>query len=158
MAKVDDKMFYPFVRSAYNYDRDAVSRETGVICEDESLTKQSFRDECDINTIVRNFGLTGQLPSDVRMPQYGDFTGISDYQSALNAVIAADDAFMELPAELRARFHHDPQHLLEFLANDANREEAQRLGLITESPTVPAGSVSDNPDKGVGGDPKGQTP
>lgn len=122
-----------FLRTPYNYDVDAVSDETGLKCEDVSLTKQSFRDECDINTIVRNFGLTGELPDNVRVPQYGDFTGISDYQSAMNAVIAADAAFMELPAELRARFHNDPQALLEFVSNDNNYDEAVKLGLVVPS-------------------------
>ena len=48
-----------FCRSEYNYDRDKVSEETGLNCKDLSLAKQSFADECDINNIVKRFGLTG---------------------------------------------------------------------------------------------------
>jgi len=124
----------PFVRSPYNYDVMAVSDETGLDCSDDpSLAKQSFAEECDINTIVRQFGLTGQLPDNVRAPQYGDFTGVFDYQSALNAVIAADDAFMEMPAHVRARFHNDPAAFVEFCSNPDNIEEMDKLGLVVKS-------------------------
>lgn len=120
----------PFVRNPYNYDPDAVSLETGLECLDASLAIQDQRDEVDINTIVRRFGLTGKLPEDIRAPVYGDFEGISDYQSALNAVIAADDAFMAMPADVRSRFNNDPAAFVEFCSDDKNREEAEKLGLV----------------------------
>ena len=135
----------PFVRSPYNYDVMEVSNETGLRCEDVSLAVQDQRDEVDINTIVRRFGLTGQLPEDIRAPEYGDFTGVSDYQSALNAVMEADSEFNRMPAELRARFNNDPQLLLEFVSDERNREEAGKLGLLRVAPGtgsvgLPAGS------------------
>ena len=87
----------PFIRTPYNYDTLAASDESAIQCLDESLAKQSFQEECDINTIVRRFGLTGEMPSNVRMPTYGDFTGISNYQDALNAILEAEDSFMAMP-------------------------------------------------------------
>ena len=51
-----------FLRTPYNYDVDEVSAETGLACFDESLTQQQFKEESDINEIVRRFGLTGQTP------------------------------------------------------------------------------------------------
>ncbi|AXH75890.1 MAG: internal scaffolding protein [Microviridae sp.] len=139
-------MSVPFVRSPYNYDRDLASAESALDCSGSpSLAKQSFADECDINTIVRNFGLTGQLPDNVTAPQYGDFEGIFDYQSALNAVIAAEDSFMAMPADLRARFHNSPQALLEFVSNDSNRDEAVKLGLV-DPPPVSSPPVSTPPE------------
>ena len=65
-----------FLRSPYNYDMDEASDLSGLRCEDESLAIQSARDETDINTIVRRFGLTGELPGDFDMPQSGDFTNV----------------------------------------------------------------------------------
>lgn len=123
-----------FIRSANNYDMEAVSTETGLFCKDVSLAVQAERDEVDINTIVKRFGLTGKLPDDIRAPQYGDFTGVVDYQGALNAVIEADREFMRLPADLRYRFHNDPQALLSFVSNDENIEEARKLGLLKPLP------------------------
>jgi len=135
----------PFLRTPYNYDVDLVSDETGLKCKDPSLAQQNFKDESDINYIVRQFGLTGELPSQTISPQYGDFTGVLDYHSAVNAVLAAQDEFMDLPAQIRARFNNDPAHLIDFLGNDENREEAIKLGLvakpISEPSETPVGEV-----------------
>jgi phage internal scaffolding protein len=120
----------PFLRTAYNYDLDAASNESGLHCEDASLTQQHFKDECDINNILRQFNVTGLLPEATLTPRYGDFTGISDYHSALNQVIAAEDEFMRLPAELRARFENDPAQLIDFLDKSENKDEAIKLGLV----------------------------
>ena len=42
-------------------DMDEASVEAGLECKDDSLAVQSQRDEADINTIVRRFGLSGEL-------------------------------------------------------------------------------------------------
>lgn len=120
----------PFLRTPYNYDLDAASNESGLHCEDATLTQQHFKDECDINNILRQFNITGLLPETPLSPRYGDFTGITDYQSALNQVIAAEHEFMRLPAELRARFDNDPAQLIEFIENSDNKNEAIKLGLV----------------------------
>lgn len=102
-----------------------------------SLTKQSFKDECDINTIVRKYSQTGVL-THVRTtrPMFGDFTKVSSYQEALNAVMAAQDSFMTLDPKIRARFGNDPQQFLDFIDDPSNLDEARRLGLVPpEKPT-----------------------
>jgi phage internal scaffolding protein len=124
----------PFLRTPYNYDVDKVSDETGLVCPDPSLAQQNFKDETDINYIVRQFGLTGELPGKPLSPQYGDFTGVLDYHSAVNAVLAAQDEFDHLPAQMRARFNNDPAELIDFLGKEENREEATKLGLVDEKP------------------------
>lgn len=126
-----------FIRSAYNYDADAVSRETGLSCpEDEGMTMQQFKEECDINTIVKRFGLTGEIPGDFRMPVSGDFTDVTDFHSAMNLVRAAEEAFATVPAHIRARFSHDPAALMAFLDDAGNRDEALKLGLLQPPPEV----------------------
>lgn len=123
----------PFVRSPYNYDTGVASDESGLACLDPSLATQEARDEVDINTIVRRFGLTGELPQGLRAPSYGDFTGIGDYQSALNAVLAAEATFNQVPAEVRARFANDPQRFLAFCSDPANADELEKLGLLSDA-------------------------
>jgi phage internal scaffolding protein len=127
----------PFLRTPYNYDPDAASNESGLHCEDATLAQQHFRDECDINNILRQFNITGLLPEAPLSPRYGDFTGIGDYHTALNQVIAAEDEFMSLPATIRARFENDPAQLIEFLDKSENKDEAIKLGLIKESVELP---------------------
>ena len=118
-----------FLRSAFNYDTDQASDEAGLKCSDESLTQQQFKEEADINTIVDRFLRSGVLPTPVNMPQYVDYEGVFDFQSAMNVVRAADENFMRLDAKVRARFNNSPQEFLEFFANPENTEEAIRLGL-----------------------------
>lgn len=138
-----------FLRSTWNYDRDAASKEAGVVAHDvdpesgEILVgaQQQFKEECDINEIVRRFGLTGQLPDVPRAPVSGDFTGIVDFRTAMEAVRKAEEGFMEFPAELRARFQNDPQQMLQFLGDERNRDEALKLGLIAKPPEVPRDAV-----------------
>lgn len=135
MARND---FGVFLRTPYNYDVAAASDETAIFCPDtpeNRRTKQEFADEVNINTIVRRFGLTGELPKDFRSPMYGDFDMVTDFKSAVDAVVRAGDEFDRMPAELRARFDNDPQKLLEFVADEGNRDEAIKLGLVLP-PTV----------------------
>nr|QJB18840.1 MAG: internal scaffolding protein [Microvirus sp.] len=130
------KITPPFLRTPYNYDRDAASNESGLACEEPSLTQQHFKDETDINNILRQFNITRLLPEVSLSPRFGDFTGIGDYQGALNAVIAAEDGFMALPANLRARFGNDPAQLIDFLSDENNRSEAEKLGLLEAQKTA----------------------
>jgi phage internal scaffolding protein len=126
-----------FLRTPYNYDVNEASDASGLVCEDPSLAQQHAKDETDINTIVRRFGLTGELPSNVRVPQYGDFTHTTDYHTAMNAVLAANEAFMQLPADVRTRFNNDPGALVDFVSDDNNRAEAEKLGLVLAATAAP---------------------
>lgn len=129
-----------FIRTPYNYDTDEVSNETGLVCPEPTMAQQQFRDEADINTIMERFGRTGELIAPVRMPQYGDFTGVNDYHTAMNAVIEAQASFDALPAKVRARFDNDPGRFVEFCLDENNRDEAVSLGLVApeKEPVVPA--------------------
>lgn len=119
-----------FLRTMYNYDTDAASNESGLACEEPTLAQQHFKEECDINNILQKFNITGILPEAPLSPRYGDFTGIGDYHTALNRVMAAQDEFEALPAQIRARFDNDPAKLIDFLDDEANRPEAEKLGLV----------------------------
>jgi len=129
-----------FVRNEYNYDMDEASVEAGLECKDDSLAVQSQRDEADINTIVRRFGLSGELPQGVRAPTYGDFEDIVDFQSAMNAVRGAEESFMAMPAEVRSRFGNDPQAFVEFCSDEANLDEMRKLGLAIPAKVEDSGA------------------
>lgn len=120
----------PFLRSAFDGFADVVSAATGLQCLDLSLAQQSYAEEADINTIVNKFLRTGEFPDAVSRPRFGDFTGVVDnYQDALNLVIAADEAFMALPANIRKRFDNDPAKYVSFFEDPRNFDEAISLGL-----------------------------
>lgn len=128
-------MLSVFIRSPNNYDADLVSLETGLTCVEPTLTKQAFAEEADINVIVQRFGITGSLPENPLPASFGDFTGISDYHSAMNAVAEANEAFDALPAAIRAKFLNDPANLVLFLEDPSNRDEAVSLGLVNKAPS-----------------------
>lgn len=113
----------------FNYDVDADSVATGLACLDVSLAQQSSQKECDINEIVRRFGLTGELPDNIRIPVVSDYDAIFDFQSAQNVLAEARQEFMRIPAEIRSRFNHDPQKFYDFCINPDNLDELRKLGL-----------------------------
>ena len=127
----------PFIRTQYNYNRDAVSLECGHANNEPTMTQQQFRDECDINTILDRFGVTGMVPTNVRQPLAMDFVEATDYQSALNALIEAEQSFMEMPAKIRAEFDNDPGKFITFFEHEENRERAIQLGLIQKPAETP---------------------
>lgn len=104
----------------------------------DSLTKQSFVAEADINTIVSRYDKSGVLPSGERSPTFGDFTNL-DYRRIQNQIVEVNEMFASLPPELRRVHGNDPAALMDWLANPENRDEAIKLGLFpsTEAQTPP---------------------
>ncbi|QGH72143.1 MAG: scaffold protein [Microviridae sp. ctD0m35] len=107
-----------------------------------SRTKQSFADAVNINIIVKKIARTGLAPQKSGA-FYGDFSSGDDYQTALQKIQNADEAFMSLPVDIRTRFQNDPSQLLNFLADPKNLEEAVKLGLMDKS-LLPATSPLGN--------------
>ncbi|WNK14181.1 MAG: internal scaffolding protein [Microvirus sp.] len=132
-----------FARNGYNYDVDFASQTTSLLMTEPSLTQQSFKDECDINVIVEQFGITGKLPTAVYMPTFDDFTEVVDFQTALEQIQRAEASFMAMPANVRERFANDSQKFLEFTSDSRNAEEAKALGLFKDaaSPSLPIPNI-----------------
>lgn len=118
------------VRGPYQYDAEAVSRETGLMCLDPSLTVQADAEETDINVLLKRFGVTGEMPQRVEIPLQEDFLRTLTYHEALNEIRAAEEAFMEYPADIRARFNHDAGLMVAWASDPKNREEAEGMGLV----------------------------
>lgn len=119
-------------RSPGSYDADAESLRTG---QDDggmpSLTVQDQREDADINVILKRFGITGELPVSQRVPlEIVDVDEVLDYRTCVDRVMNANKAFAAQPASVRNRFNNDPAAFVEFFMDDANREEAEKLGLV----------------------------
>lgn len=120
----------PFLRSRYNYDRDAASNESSLHCKDPSLAQQGDKEDADINVLVKRFGVTGTMPQLNREAlDPNQFHEITDFHQAVNAIKDATHEFMKMPADIRRRFQNDPHEFLAFVHDDKNREEADRLGI-----------------------------
>lgn len=106
---------------------------------DKGLTVQADRDDADINKIVSRFQKSGQLPPSLKgEPFYGDVSEFGDLQQSMLKVQEAQDLFMQFPAEVRERFENNPVNLIDFLADEGNRKEAEELGLVVAKPVAEA--------------------
>jgi len=104
--------------------------DIGHVNDEPSLTQQQFKDECDINNIMKSYQETGTINHlNPRTAVYGDFHDVKDFKESLELVQAANETFMLLPATIRTRFENDPAKLVEFCNDPNNLEEAIQLGL-----------------------------
>jgi len=136
------------IRSIYDGQQDIVSQASGLDCsKDKGRTKQSMKDECDINKITARYERTGALPDMIREdPQYGDFSDVPSFQEALHLVSLAETQFGALDARVRARFENDPAQFLAFATDPANLGEMVKLGLAVERPSpTPSPAASSAP-------------
>lgn len=134
-------MAAPFIRTQYNLDATKNSDDTGLRCLDKTLTQQQFKEQTDINVLFGKYLETGEIPQ-VEGMAYGDFTGVFDFQTAMNAVRVAEESFQTLPARIKNRFDNNPQKLVEFLNDPENLEEARFLKLANPAPAPEAQAVA----------------
>lgn len=123
-------------RMATNFDNLILDEKTGELVEQPSMTRQSEMDACDIHNILKQFSQQGfeeLVRQNAARGQYADLTSLPDYQDALGIVLAAQNAFEALPAQVRERFLNDPERFVQFLRDPANQDEAIRLGLADDN-------------------------
>lgn len=126
-----------------------MSKRVQKVFSKPSKTKQSFKDECDINKIMKRFKKIMGAEYLNRYQGYvggefGDFSMVGDYRSAIEQVNRAKEVFGALPSKVRARFSNDPAEFLDFVQNPANADEMVSLGLATKrAPTQDAPSVTE---------------
>lgn len=119
-------------------DRWFNTSEVGTIVFGESLTKQEFRDECDINIVVGRYGTTPPRPwGNPPTLRYGDFADAPDFLNAQLLVKQSEEQFLSLPASVRDRFNNNPAALLAFVHDPKNLDEARRLGLLKAEAAPP---------------------
>lgn len=117
-----------------------------------SLTRQEFKDECDLSLIVKRFCRTpdGQRALQDAMGfveglNFEDVTNVPDFRTARDLVIQANDRFMQLPAAVRKRFDNDPASFLDFATNPDNLGEMRAMGLANPEAQVVAKSATTEP-------------
>ena len=93
------------------------------VYERPGRTKQSFKDECDVNKILEKAQIAGGLSHLQRHgASYGDFTQApKDLLEAKQLLDRGQAIFDELPAEIRREFKNNPQTFFEFV-NASDRD------------------------------------
>lgn len=112
---------------------------------EESKTRQSDAQSADVGFIMARYEGSGIPLPQLSMDMFADVSMMGGYREALHAVREAEEAFMQLPAKVRARFENDPAAFVDFMSDPANEKEAQEMGLL-EKPAPPAApAVSEAP-------------
>lgn len=107
-----------------------------------SVTKQSFKEDCDVNVIVNKFMSGGELTHLNRLaPQFGDVSSAVDLQAALELVEDAWEEFERLPARVRSACDNSPVNFEHMISSEEGRAELARLGMpgfrVEPPPTPP---------------------
>ncbi len=123
-----------------------------------SRTKQSFKDECDINNILDRYTRTGILEvKNLQTPLHQDNTIVDDLKTSLDLVNSARAAFDGIDAHIRAAASNDPVTFLKMLEDRNGRELLEAAGLqfetteaqepLSEHPGNHAGNTTLHPPK-----------
>lgn len=95
---------------------------------DDGMTKQTFKNQTDINRIIAKAQKTGTLSHLAKYePVYGDYSDIPDLLEASARLERANQIFAELPSEIRAEFHQSPRDFFAFVNNPANAGRLREL-------------------------------
>lgn len=100
-------------------------------CGDVQMTKQSHKQECDIYSILNQYQRTGIITHvQSARPQYTDLPDSTDYQTSVNILMEAQEAFQNLPARVRAHFQNDPGEFLAAFNDPSQYDQLREFGLL----------------------------
>ncbi len=121
------------VRSAYG-----PKTKVRVTFTEPTMTKQSFKDECNINNIMARYQQTGIVNHfNKHAAQYKDTTGPL-FTESQQIVANARSMFEELPSKVRRNFHNNPVEFLDFVNNpELTKQQLTDAGLAESPPTLP---------------------
>lgn len=94
----------------------------------DGRTKQAFKDETDINKILKKAQKAGSLSHFMKHGAvYGDFSDVPDLIEAKHRIDAGQAIFDELPSELRREFANDQFRFFEYVNDPANAARLPEL-------------------------------
>lgn len=105
-------------------------------CPEATLTQQQYKDDQDINNIMKKYRLTGIANLMKQDPMFDDVSNF-DYQEAMYKIAEANSNFEQLDVKIKDKFNNDPAKLIEFLNDSKNKEEAIKLGLVKPDEVIP---------------------
>jgi len=124
---------------------------------DDGRTKQSFKDETNINNIIEKHTRMGTLSHlEQWSGQYGDLSDF-DFQEAQNQIAHANSMFEQLPPAIRNQFQNSPERFFEYVNDPENKDDlATKLPALARPGTRPIPGPADITDPEPKPDPKPQ--
>ncbi len=93
----------------------------------DGRTKQSFKDETDINAILKKAQRTGTFSHlNKHEARYGDFSDFDFFEAQLK-ISAGREIFDDLPVELRMEFNQSPAAFFDYVNDPANKDRLKTL-------------------------------
>jgi len=125
--------------------REDGSLRVQTVNDEPEVTKQSFKDDADINFILRDYSRSGVVRHlNEARARYADVSDAMDYSDALMVVKSAEAEFFSLPVKVRKVFRNSPAAFLDAAHDPAKRELLERAGLIP--PELPRDRVNPVPE------------
>lgn len=95
----------------------------------DGRTKQSFKDQCDINKMLNKAQQKGSISHLLKYPEavYGEFDGEMDLLTARARIDKAHNIFAELPSEIRSEFNNDALAFVKFAGDPKNNDNLRKL-------------------------------
>lgn len=111
----------------------------GLEFHEPSLTQQQFKDDCEIESLLKahNLGqVMGILNNHGQQPLYADVSDIPNFHDAQNHVARASEYFEGLPSDVRSRFNNSLSEFLTTLNDPGARDALTELGVLKASDKV----------------------
>jgi len=114
----------------------------------DGRVKQSFKDETDINKILKRAQKTGTISHLAKhQAKYGDFADF-DFFGNMQMIAKGREIFDDLPSEIRSEFHQSQTEFFDYVNDPENKDRLEKLlpGLVAP------GRENINPQGGVTAD------
>ncbi len=100
----------------------------------DGRTKQSFKDETDINKLLQRAEKSGTISHlNKHEARYGDFANFDFFEAQLQ-LARGGEIFADLPAEIRSEFNQSPAQFFDYVNNPVNKD---RLGKLLPALAAP---------------------
>ena len=96
---------------------------------EDGMTKQSFKDQTDINKLLSKHQTAGSLAHLMKYPEatYGEFDGEFSLLDAQQRIQKANEIFDDLPSEVRREFGNNALSFVQFAGDPANNDKLRDL-------------------------------
>lgn len=150
-GEIEEKEF-PIFKTPHNHDTNFESDRTALYCAEQSLTKQEFKEEVDINNIINRFLKTGEPPPMPIPEHFTDVTGKQTYLEMHEKIAIANANFYRQPAALRAEFQNSPELWADAVleaVNNRNATKLEHLGMTLDKKAPPDPPATPTPPGGT---------
>jgi len=152
LRKIADELDAPVSRTELLALREALDYSDG-------RTKQSFKDETDVNKLIEKHTRMGTLSHLEQWGgQYGDLSGF-DFQEAQNQMAKANSMFEALPSSVRNQFRNDPERFFNFVNDPENADDlAKKLPELAKRGSRPLPTPAEAEDPAPAPEPAPEPP